>query len=185
MVPLSFILLYSLVEQVLEKKQVVFAAVIVILTVLLQGIDFFSNISEGIVSRQFLKQDNYEGKTIQYLKTTIKPSDTLLSIPAAHNQIYYFYFPNNRVIGQLPNDQIMRQKLTRPLPDDVFDYKVQPTFVVFRDDLSIVSKNRQVLLARWPGQYSRVYERLFKINTPFWKSKVRSIKKVEVFKRIS
>lgn len=183
MVPLSFILLFFIVESEIEKRKHIAAILLIIFTLLIQGSDYFSNIAEGVVLRQFLKQDHYEGDTVAFLKPLIKKGDTLMSMPNSNNQIYYFNFPNNKMIGQIPDLTSMKKRFSNLLPESVFMFRTQPTYVIIRGDKLSVNKDIQTLVTHWPQQYVSIYQRTFQTNTPLWQNNQAGIKHVLIYKR--
>lgn len=158
--PLGIIYTLLAVKVLFEGKKLFFSLLLVVFVLGVMNIDFYSNIKEAVILRQFIHDDSYDKQSLQFFSQNIISGDRVLIYPNNFGMVYYFYHQFVWV-GQLDKQQIPNNIYYWGFPADTYNDCEEVDYYVFRGLEKEVLEYEGYFLKQNKNKYKLVSEEKF------------------------
>ena len=142
------------------------AAVCVVGASLWPNLELTGGGAEQVVLRQFLRDDETNGRLLEFLAAHTQPGDSIAFFRNVKGMTVHYYLPDRRWVNQLDASVEYNQRFRSKVPKDQFDDAPDPDWFVLWDPRG---KRARMLDGRYEPVWEHTYRRarsLWDLNTP-------------------
>lgn len=133
------------------------AAVCVVGASLWPNLDLAGGGTEQVVLRQFLRDDEHNGRLLEFLTTNTRPGDSIAFYRNVKGMTVHYYLPDRRWVNLLDTEVEYNRRFRGKIPKDQFDDAPDPDWFVLWDARG---KTPRMLDDRYQPVWEHAYRQL-------------------------